>query len=172
MRLELTKRGAYAVRAMIALARLESGTLLSSRRIASEMNIPPRFLPQVMGDLTRAGLVEAQAGRAGGYHLAKDAKEITILSVVDAVEPENRRQTCVLRGGHCGPENPCEVHVVFFSGEDSLRELLAAATLDMVKGPPPKPADLLGRYQELQKAVATHAVGGDGHPAPEAVASA
>jgi Rrf2 family protein len=153
MRLELTKRGAYAVRAMIALARLDQGTLMSSRRIAEEMHIPPRFLPQVMGDLTRAGLVEAQPGRSGGYHLAKDARDITILGVVDAVEPENRRQTCVLRGGHCGPEDPCEVHVVFFSGEDSLRELLGAATLAMVKGPRPTRDDLMKQYHELQAAV-------------------
>lgn len=174
MRLELTKRGAYAVRAMIALSRLEPGALLSSRRIASEMNIPPRFLPQVMGDLTRAGLVEAQAGRAGGYHLAKDPAEITILTVVDAVEPENRRQTCVLRGGHCGPENPCEVHVVFFSGEDSLRELLGAATLAMVKGPPPTPAELLGRYNALQAAAVHSAAeaGTNGHTTAVAAAEA
>ncbi len=165
MRLELTKRGAYAVRAMIALARVDAGLLMSSRRIAEEMNIPPRFLPQVMGDLTRAGLVEAQPGRAGGYHLARRPEEITILAVVDAVEPENRRQTCVLRGGHCGPENPCEVHVVFFSGEDSLRELLGAATLAMVKGPPPSSREtLVKQYQALQSAVHS----GNGHPAPAA----
>ncbi|HEX8941471.1 MAG TPA: Rrf2 family transcriptional regulator [Candidatus Limnocylindrales bacterium] len=132
MRLELTKRGAYAVRAMLALSRLDEGRILSGRLIAEEMAIPPRFLPQVMGDLTHAGLVVAHPGRSGGYALAKSPADITILQVVDAVERDNRRQTCVLRGGPCGPENPCEVHVVFFSGEDSLRQLLGAATLAMV----------------------------------------
>lgn len=132
MRLELTKRGAYAVRAMLALSRLDEGRILSGRLIAAEMHIPPRFLPQVMGDLTHAGLVVAHPGRAGGYALAKPSRDITILAIVDAVERDNRRQTCVLRGDLCGPDNPCEVHVVFFSGEDSLRQLLGAATLEMV----------------------------------------
>ncbi len=135
MRLELTKRGAYAVRAMLALSRLPPGEILSGRLIAEKMQIPPRFLPQVMGDLTHAGLVAAHPGRSGGYALARPADEVTILAIVDAVERESRRQTCVLRGGPCGPDNACEVHVVFFSGEDSLRALLGAATLAMVARP-------------------------------------
>ena len=59
MRMELTKRADYAVRAMLALSRARDGRLLSVRRIADEMDIPVRFLPQVMGDLTAAGLVRA-----------------------------------------------------------------------------------------------------------------
>ena len=51
MRLDLTKRSDYALRAMLALAKTGDG-LLSSRKIAQEMHIPPRFLPQIMGDLT------------------------------------------------------------------------------------------------------------------------
>ena len=70
MRLDLTKRSDYAIRAMLALTMAPEG-LLSSRKIAEEMKIPPRFLPQIMGDLTRAGLAEAHPGRAGGYRRSK-----------------------------------------------------------------------------------------------------
>ena len=66
MRLELTKRGDYAVRAMLALARGSRNGLLSARRIADAMSIPVRFLPQVLSDLQHAGLVEAAPGRSGG----------------------------------------------------------------------------------------------------------
>ena len=72
MRLELTKRGDYAVRAMIDLARHE-GELVSVRAIAEEMGIPPRFLPQVMADLVKADLVQAAQGRSGGYRLSAPA---------------------------------------------------------------------------------------------------
>ena len=51
MRIELTKRGDYAVRAMLALARAPEGGVVSARRIADAMDIPVRFLPQVLGDL-------------------------------------------------------------------------------------------------------------------------
>ena len=81
MRLDLTKRSDYAIRAMLSLTMAREG-LLSSRKIAEEMKIPPRFLPQIMGDLTRAGLVEAHPGRAVGYKLARSASSVTLLTVI------------------------------------------------------------------------------------------
>ena len=70
MKLELTRRGDYAIRAMLALGRA-GGARLSTPVMAASMNIPVRFLPQVMGDLARAGLVRSRAGRNGGYELAR-----------------------------------------------------------------------------------------------------
>ena len=127
--MELTKRGDYAVRAVLALARAPSGTLLSVRRIAEEMSIPVRFLPQVMGDLAAAGLVEATTGRAGGYRLARPADAITLLEVVEAVEGDSRRRNCVLRGGPCGLDGFCDVHDVFFAAQDALLDTLGAARI-------------------------------------------
>jgi Rrf2 family protein len=129
MRLELTKRGDYAVRAILALARTPGGTLLSVRRIAEEMAIPVRFLPQVMSTLVAAGLVEATTGRAGGYRLARSPDSITLLDVVEAAEGDGRRRTCVLRGGPCGVDGHCDVHDVFFAAQDAMLATLGAARL-------------------------------------------
>ena len=114
---------------MLALARAPGGQLLSVRRIAEEMAIPVRFLPQVMGDLVAAGLVEATTGRAGGYRLARPADAITLLDVVEAVEGDSRRRTCVLRGGPCGLDGFCDVHDVFFAAQDAMLNALAAARI-------------------------------------------
>jgi Rrf2 family protein len=127
--MELTKRGDYAVRAILALARTRDGRLLSVRRIAEEMAIPVRFLPQVMADLAAAGLVEATTGRAGGYRLARPADTISLLDVVEAVEGDSRRRTCVLRGGPCGLDGHCDVHDVFFAAQDAMLNTLGAARL-------------------------------------------
>ena len=127
--MELTKRGDYAVRAILALARTRDGKLLSVRRIAEEMAIPVRFLPQVMADLAAAGLVEATTGRAGGYRLARPADTISLLDVVEAVEGDSRRRTCVLRGGPCGLDGHCDVHDVFFAAQDAMLNTLGAARL-------------------------------------------
>lgn len=129
MRLELTRRGDYGVRAMLALARQPEGGLLSVRRIADEMDIPARFLPQVMGDLARAGLVEATAGRNGGYRLARPTTEISLLDVVEAIEGDSRRRSCVLRGGPCGMDGHCDVHDVFFAAQDAMLQALSGAAL-------------------------------------------
>lgn len=128
MRLDLTKRSDYAIRAMLALTQHREG-LLSSRRIAEEMVIPPRFLPQIMGDLTRAGLVEAHPGRSGGYRIAQAPDSVTLLRVIEAVEGDAHRQVCVLRGGLCGADGECGVHDVFYAAEHAILEKLNGATL-------------------------------------------
>lgn len=139
MRLELTKRGDYAVRAMLALARNSrdepDGTLISARRISEAMRIPVRFLPQVLADLQRSGLVEALPGRAGGYRLTRGAESVSLLEVIEAVEGDTRRRTCVLRGSPCGFDGTCDVHDVFFAGQEALRSTFARATLADLAGP-------------------------------------
>lgn len=136
MRLELTKRGDYAVRAMLALARGEGNGPLSVRRIAEEMSIPVRFLPQVMSDLHRAGLVAASSGRSGGYRLARAAASVSLLDVIEAVEGETRRRSCVLRGGPCGHGGQCAVHEVFFAGQEAFLDVFASATLATLREEP------------------------------------
>jgi Rrf2 family transcriptional regulator, iron-sulfur cluster assembly transcription factor len=128
MRLDLTKRSDYAIRAMLALTMAPSG-LLSSRKIAEEMKIPPRFLPQIMGDLTRAGLVDAHPGRSGGYKLAQTADSVTLLRVIEAIEGDPHRQICVMRGTACGVDGECGVHDVFYAAEGALIDKLRSATL-------------------------------------------
>jgi Rrf2 family protein len=131
MRLDLTKRSDYAIRAMLALTMAPAG-LLSSRKIAEEMKIPPRFLPQIMGDLTRGGLVEAHPGRAGGYKLARAASTVTLLTVIEAVEGDPHRQICVMRGTACGVDGECGVHDVFFAAEGAILKELNGATLQSI----------------------------------------
>lgn len=130
MRLELTRRGDYAVRAVLALATSAAGERLSVSRIAARENIPPRFLPRVMSDLVRGGLVEAVTGRTGGYRLARPAEAISVLDVIEAVEGDARRRTCVLRGGPCGLATVCNVHQVFADAQDQLLRRLAEARLN------------------------------------------
>ena len=93
------------------------------------MSIPVRFLPQVMGDLVAAGIVEATTGRAGGYRLTRPSSAISVLDVVEAVEGDSRRRTCVLRGGPCGLDGHCDVHDLFFEAQDAMLQILGQARL-------------------------------------------
>ena len=95
------------------------------------MAIPPRFLPQVMADLVRARLVEGVTGAERRLPaLAPPPPEISLLAIVEAVEGDSRRQTCVLRGGPCGRDGdlrrPRRLHQAA-GGDD--RRVSAAVTL-------------------------------------------
>ena len=129
MRLELTRRGDYAVRAMLALAGHDGEGWLSVARISAAMEIPERFLPRVMAELVRVGLVEGRLGRTGGYRLARPASSITLLDVIQAVEPDDGERTCVLRGGPCGRDGTCAVHGVFTDARTAMLERLSTARL-------------------------------------------
>ncbi len=142
MRLELTRRADYAVRAMLALA--GDPERLSATTIANRMAIPGPFLPHVMRDLVAAGLVTATAGRSGGYRPARDPRTVTILEVIEAIEGDGRRGTCVLRNAPCGRDGYCAIHHVFAAAQDALLAELARATLadvvserQVIRGPVP-----------------------------------
>ncbi len=128
MRLELTRRGDYAVRAMLALARPDTRQLTAAA-LAEATGIPVGYVPQVMGDLVRAGLVANRRGRNGGYRLARPAGEVSLLAIVEAVEGAGRRQTCVLRGGPCRRDGACDVHDAFFRAQEAVFDTLDGVSL-------------------------------------------
>src|SRR5262245_59518077 len=134
MRLEMTRRTDYAVRAMLVLARHPDETL-SSTQISEHTQIPVRFVTQVMGHLVRAGLAQGVIGRTGGYRLVSEPESVSVLSIVQAVEGDGGRPQCVLRGGLCGGGSPCEIHFVFADARDAFTNRLAATSLAAVAGP-------------------------------------
>ena len=129
MRLELTRRGDYAVRAMLALAARPAGASVSAREVALEMGIPAGYLPRIMGDLARSGLVVSTVGRSGGYRIGRPPAMISLLEVIEAAEGDSRRQTCVLRDVPCGRDGHCQVHAVVTAAQQALLDRLGEATL-------------------------------------------
>lgn len=117
---------------MLALSVATDTRPISVRRIADQMAIPEPILPSVMRELARAGLVEAVAGRSGGYRLARPTAEITLLAIVEAIDGDTRRYECVLRGGACGQDGACAVHESFEAAHNAIRTELRRATLDQL----------------------------------------
>ncbi|MBL9095030.1 MAG: Rrf2 family transcriptional regulator [Planctomycetaceae bacterium] len=85
----------YALRAMIHLAG-EAPAARTTEQIAGVTLVPKAYLSKVLQSLGRAGLVESTRGVGGGMVLRKTPAEITILEVVNAVEPIQRIKSCPL----------------------------------------------------------------------------
>jgi Rrf2 family transcriptional regulator, nitric oxide-sensitive transcriptional repressor len=128
MRLELTRRADYAIRAMVALAAAPE-TVISGSRIAAVMDIPPRFVGQVMRDLVRARLAKPRSGRAGGYRLARSADTISLLEIIGAVEGDPRPCLCLPQQQGCEAYGTCGIHSVFAGAQEALLAHLSSATL-------------------------------------------
>ena len=127
MRIHLGRRGDYAVRALFDLA-LHPEERRKTREIADAMEIPPKYLPQILADLVRAGILDAQAGPSGGYALARAAEAVTLFEAVEVAEGPVELETCVLRGGPCDWTDACPVHETWDQAQTAFATRLAATT--------------------------------------------
>ena len=97
----------YALRAIVHLA---AGTEpQTTQTIAAATKVSPGYLSKVLQILGRAGLVRSQRGLGGGFVLDADPATLTILDVVDAVDPIQRITHCPLKIEEHGT-NLCPLH--------------------------------------------------------------
>jgi Rrf2 family protein len=90
----LSQTTEYALRAVVSIAQQPG---MTAQAIAHESQVPADYLAKVLNLLGRAGIVNAQRGRGGGFSLAVPADEMTVLDVVNAVDPIRRIRTCPLK---------------------------------------------------------------------------
>jgi Rrf2 family protein len=85
----------YALRAVVHLAdHAPEGR--TTEQIARATKVPPAYLSKVLQGLKRSGVVRSQRGVGGGVSLVKTPDKLTILEVVNAVDPIRRIRKCPL----------------------------------------------------------------------------
>jgi len=96
----------YSLRAIVWLAS-HNDDPQTTQQIAAATLVPAGYLSKVMQSLGRGGLVTAQRGKRGGFLLAKPAGEVSVLEVINTVEPIQRIRECPLgiaaHGSHLCP---------------------------------------------------------------------
>src|SRR5688572_22766609 len=103
----LSKKSDYGLIALKHLAQ-HADASVSAREIASEYRIPVELLAKVLQRLARKGLLVSQHGINGGYVLARDPSQISIVDVVEALEGPIGITPCE-RGSSCNQLDLCSV---------------------------------------------------------------
>ena len=87
-RMHVSAKVDYGMRALLVIAQEggASGALIKGERLASEQDIPARFLEGILRQLRQAGIIASQRGAEGGYRLARPASEITVADVFRALD--------------------------------------------------------------------------------------
>ena len=85
----------YALRAVVWLA-AHPAQPQTTQQIAATTRVPAGYLSKVLQALGRANLVNSQRGLYGGFTLTRSADTISVLEVVNAVDPIQRIVTCPL----------------------------------------------------------------------------
>ncbi|HEY1381533.1 MAG TPA: Rrf2 family transcriptional regulator [Gemmataceae bacterium] len=125
----LTRTGVYAVRAMVALARLPEGAYAGAAKVAQEIGAPQNYLGKLLQTLARDGLVESQKGLGGGFRLARDPKSITLLDVVEPIEHVSRWAGCILGRPECSDADPCAIHTRWKAVREAYLHMLRRTTI-------------------------------------------
>jgi Rrf2 family protein len=128
----------YALRAAMYLTE-HPEVPASSECISEAMQVPKPYLSKILRDLVVAGLVRSLRGPRGGFGLAKPANTITVLDVINAVDPIQRITRCPL--GRPDHQQLCPLHrqmdVAIQQVECSLRatSLAQLATTSPISSP-------------------------------------
>lgn len=84
--MKITKKGEYALKAILALAMVYGQKPLTLKEIARKEKLPFKFLEQIMSLLKKNALVISTQGKYGGYVLARAPKEITLGEAIRSIE--------------------------------------------------------------------------------------
>ena len=91
----ISQTAEYALRAVVHLAATPEKACATGE-IAEATQVSPGYLSKVLQSLGRGGIVSSQRGPTGGFTLMRSPKDITVLEVVNAVDPIQRITKCPL----------------------------------------------------------------------------
>jgi Rrf2 family transcriptional regulator, nitric oxide-sensitive transcriptional repressor len=124
----------YALRASVYLA-THTDVPQPTEQIAQGTKVPPAYLSKVLQAMARSGVVKSHRGLRGGFTLVKPAEELTILEVVNAVDPIQRINTCPLELESHGV-NLCPLHRRVDQALAEVERAFASSTLAEVLAEP------------------------------------
>lgn len=132
VKVKVSSRGEYGVRAMVALARQYGDGPMSIAAVSRASAVPAAYLEQLIAPLRRAGLVESKRGAQGGYQLTRPPELVRVGEVyrvmegpvapMDCVSEDPADQTCPLIEG-------CETRPVWLKMRDAIVDSLDSMTL-------------------------------------------
>lgn len=136
----LTKKAKYAIKALVAIARVYQNLQpLSVAAIAEQEGIPRKFLEAILLDLKKHNVVSSKQGSVGGYELRKQPNDIFLSQIIRITDGPialvpcaslNYYQTCE----ECADENTCALHTIAVQVRNASLKILEKTSLsDLVK---------------------------------------
>ena len=130
--MKLSTKGRYGLRALLDLALHNEEEAVSLQSIAERQNISMGYLEQLMRLLKKEGLVTSVRGAGGGYHLAREASEISVGDILRALEGSLDAVTCPGNegGSGCQGADLCVTRFVWKRINDSITQAVDTMMLE------------------------------------------
>ncbi len=130
----ITRATEYAVRTVIYLAQQPKNDIILKKDICRTQEVTPAFLTKILQPLIKAGIVSSQRGVGGGFLLAKDPAEITMLDIFQAEEGQLKLNHCLVDTDFCARNNYCSAHEVWHETQYEMSQVLKRHSIaDLVR---------------------------------------
>ena len=120
----ITRATEYAIRTVVYLAQQPQGDIVLKKDICRTQDVTPAFLTKILQPLIKVGIVSSQRGVGGGFLLAKEPTEITLLDILQAEEGPLSLNHCLVENETCLRENHCAAHEVWNETQGKMVEVL------------------------------------------------
>ena len=128
--MRITTRGRYALRASLALARMQKdGGPVSINSLSKKENISPVFLEQIFFKLRKANIVSSTRGPGGGFCFAQSLDKLSVKQILDAAEEEVELTFCDKHDKKCERIGDCISHFVWQDAHELLKKYFSEITL-------------------------------------------
>ena len=128
--MEVTRKGEYAIRGILCLARKPHGHVALLSEIAEAADVPQTFLAKIFQNFAKLGFINSYRGTGGGFALARPASAITLRQVVEAVEGPIAPNRCLTEEGECDRSATCAVHTVWRRVQEQVAGALDGVTIE------------------------------------------
>jgi Rrf2 family protein len=137
---KLSKKGEYALRAMIDLgiAQEMGRPIIQVTELARKEELPVKFLEQILLELRGHGIIATKRGKFGGYYINKPLKEIVMGSIIRLIDGPLAPISCVSQTAYakctCPDEDHCGLRMLMMDVRNAIANILDRYTLaDLVE---------------------------------------
>jgi len=134
--LRMSRLTDYGVVLLTHLAAGRGSEVRNARELAEETGLPQPAVSKILKVLVREGLLHSQRGIKGGYTLAHSAQEISVATVIDALEGPVALTECTAHPGSCEREEDCLTRAPWIRINRAVRQTLEQVRLSELVGPP------------------------------------
>lgn len=128
--MKISTKGRYALRVMIDLAEHNSENYIPLKDIVARQEISQKYLESIMSDLSKAGMLEGQHGKGGGYKLNRAPDQITVYEVLKTAEGDLAPVACLeAMAKPCSRAAECKTLPMWEKFYEIIRNYFSSVTL-------------------------------------------
>jgi Rrf2 family protein len=128
--MQVTREGDYGIRSVLYLARQPFKKVSFVNEISDDYKIPRSFLAKILQKLVKAKIVRSYRGVKGGFSLAKQARDITVLDVLDAIQGKLAINICITDKKRCNFSRQCPTHYLWTNIQSKMSEMLKTTNFE------------------------------------------